>query len=169
MEESHRLELDDLKEELVAKNRESPVKKLQARVDSLESEKLSLTYSLQNSLDEIEAYRDQVNQLQDKIRNLMLNPNENLKQTTKPSPGPQLAKSQSEDLTGSYDSSKVTEMRTMQQTEEDTSIPNLVEKLTSAEQQREHLMLEYQLLKMKYSKIFMVCQLIIIYTQKWRP
>lgn len=107
-------------------------------------------------MDEIEAYRDQVYQLQDKIRNLMLYPGDGQRPNSKGNSGPQLAKSQSEDLTASYDSSKVTEMRTLQASEEDSSIPDLVEKLTSAEQQKEHLMLEYQLLKMKYSKIFMV-------------
>ncbi|CAG7786527.1 unnamed protein product [Allacma fusca] len=154
LEETYRKDTDDLRQQLEQKNKDSPSRQLQVKADALEAEKLSLTYSLQNSLDEIEAYRDQVNQLQEKIRNLMLFP-DTLGQSNKSSNNAPLLKSHSEDLTSSFDSAHITELKPLHLNPDDTSIPNLIEKLTSAEQQREHLMLEYQLLKMKYSKIFM--------------
>jgi chromosome segregation ATPase len=133
--------------------------KLKEAIDSLEAEKLSLSYSLQNSMDEIEAYKEQVAQLQDKIRDLhaaaeqdQFVPNSTVIKSSSSSTRTDLLQRDSTE-----DESHPSHVNVLPSPDlEEENSRTLVEKLTLAEQQREHWMLEYQLLKMKYSKIFMV-------------
>jgi len=149
MEERLKRETNDLKNQLEEVKMDSVNRFDQESVDRVEAEKLSLTYSLQNALDEIEAYRDQVNQLQEKIL-----------------VSAAAAQKRENDLVSELGSATATAAMTspVQLLSSSTSLIDLdgvsdgvpmVDKLTRAEQQKEHWMLEYQLLKMKYSKIFM--------------
>jgi len=107
-------------------------KTIQNELTSIKSENHSISYALQNSLDEIEAYRDQVGQLREKI-----------------------SKRGGEVTTNSIAAAEISSNPI-------SNPPvDLIDKLKTSEQQREYWMLEYELLKMKFERVgkvkFKIC------------
>jgi len=119
-----------------------------------ESDKVALTFSLQNALDEIEAYREQVVQLQDKIRDQL-----KLGEEDKNLPSSKLKHQVSETSESAFLDFKTSKGMEFDTTSTSSGLvlnEELVNKLVAAEQQKEHWILEYQLLKMKFGKLFAV-------------
>lgn len=102
-------------------------------------------------MDEIEAYREQVKQMKEKIASPVHIPNSN---TT--SANSEQKKLISADKSASSDSG-------MQGIDLEAEPPDLLEKLKTAMQQKEFWALEYQLLKMKYERISRVYMIFITY------
>ncbi|OXA63479.1 protein phosphatase 1 regulatory subunit 21 [Folsomia candida] len=142
VQQSSNFEIETLRSQLESLHNEETHKELMlSELTSLKSDNHSLTFALQNSLDEIEAYREQVKQMKEKIASPVHIPNSN---TT--SANSEQKKLISADKSASSDSG-------MQGIDLEAEPPDLLEKLKTAMQQKEFWALEYQLLKMKYERI----------------
>lgn len=114
----------------------------QNELTSLKDENQTLAFALQNSLDEIEAYKEQVCQLRERIAVPVevAVPSHQAPETPKPSSdGAGTGREESETIN-----------------EAGVKPLELLDKLTQSERQKEHWTVEYQLLKMKYERVIKV-------------